>query len=94
MKQVYLLTGRPGTGKTSLIKQVAAQMKGKAGVFYTDEIRTQGAKEGFKLVTLEGEEAILAHVSIHSPYRVSRYGIYCWLGAGRRPCPLQGSSGV
>ncbi|MBC8867886.1 MAG: AAA family ATPase, partial [Planctomycetes bacterium] len=23
MKQVYLLTGRPGTGKTSLIKQVA-----------------------------------------------------------------------
>ena len=75
MKQVYLLTGRPGTGKTSLIKQVAAQMKGKAGGFYTEEIRTQGVREGFRLVTLDGEEVILAHVNIHSPYRVSKYGV-------------------
>jgi nucleoside-triphosphatase len=75
MKQVYLLTGRPGTGKTSLIKQVVAQMKGKAGGFYTEEIRIQGVREGFRLVTLDGEETILAHVSIHSPYRVSKYGV-------------------
>ena len=75
MKQVYLLTGRPGTGKTSLIKQVIAQMKGKAGGFYTEEIRTQGVREGFRLVTLDGEETILSHVKIHSPYRVSKYGI-------------------
>ncbi|MFC2021735.1 NTPase [Chloroflexota bacterium] len=75
MKQVYLLTGRPGTGKTSLIKQVAAQMKGKAGGFYTEEIRSQGTREGFRLVTLDGEETILAHVNIHSPYRVSKYGV-------------------
>jgi AAA+ ATPase superfamily predicted ATPase len=33
MNQVYLLTGRPRTGKTSLIKEVVAQMKGKAGGF-------------------------------------------------------------
>ena len=75
MKQVYLLTGRPGTGKTSLIKQVVAQMKGKAGGFYTEEIRSRGIREGFRLVTLDGEEAILAHVNIHSPYRVSKYGV-------------------
>ncbi len=75
MKQVYLLTGRPGTGKTSLIKQVAAQMKGKAGGFYTEEIRIKGVREGFRLVTLDGEETILAHVNIHSPYRVSKYGV-------------------
>ncbi len=75
MKQVYLLTGRPGTGKTSLIKQVVAQMKGKAGGFYTEEIRSQGVREGFRLVTLDGEQAILAHVNIHSPYRVSKYGV-------------------
>ncbi len=75
MKPVYLLTGRPGTGKTSLVKQVAVQMKGKAGGFYTEEIRTQGTREGFRLVTLDGEETILAHVNIHSPYRVSKYGI-------------------
>lgn len=75
MKRVYLLTGRPGTGKTSLIKKVAAQMKGKAGGFYTEEIRTRGIREGFRLVTLDGEEAILAHVNIDSPYRVSKYGV-------------------
>lgn len=75
MKQVYLLTGRPGTGKTSLIKQVVAQVKGKAGGFYTEEIRTRGVREGFRLVTLDGEDAILAHVNIHSPYRVGKYGV-------------------
>ncbi len=75
MKQVYLLTGRPGTGKTSLIKQVVAQMKGKAGGFYTEEMRNQGLREGFRLVTLDGEKVTLAHVNIRSPYRVSKYGV-------------------
>ncbi len=75
MKQVYLLTGKPGTGKTSLIKQAITGMKGKAGGFYTEEIRSQGVRQGFRLVTLDGDTAILAHIGIHSPYRVSRYGV-------------------
>ena len=75
MKQVYLLTGRPGTGKTSIIKQAVAGMKGKAGGFYTEEIRSQGVRHGFRLVTLDGQSAILAHVNIHSPYLVSKYGV-------------------
>ncbi len=75
MKQVYLLTGRPGTGKTSIIKQIVAGRKGKAGGFYTEEIRSRGVREGFRLVTLDGHSAILAHINIHSPYRVSKYGV-------------------
>jgi len=75
MKRVYLLTGRPGTGKTSLIKQAVAGMKGKAGGFYTEEVRSQGVRQGFRLVTLDGRSAILAHVDIRSPYRVSKYGV-------------------
>jgi len=51
MKQVYLLTGKPGTGKTSLIKQAVAGMRGKAGGFYTEEIRSEGVRQGFRLVT-------------------------------------------
>jgi len=75
MKQVYLLTGRPGAGKTSLIRQVLAGIKGKSGGFYTEEIRSRGIRQGFRLVTLDGQSAILAHVDIHSPYRVSKYGV-------------------
>ena len=75
MKQVYLLTGRPGTGKTSLIRQALARIKAKAGGFYTEEIRTRGIREGFRLVTLDGQDTILAHVSIKSPHRVSKYGV-------------------
>jgi len=73
--RVYLLTGKPGTGKTSLIKQVAADLKDRAGGFYTEEIRSQGSRLGFRLVTLDGQEAILAHVDIRSPHRVSKYGV-------------------
>jgi len=75
MKQVYLLTGRPGTGKTSIIQQAVAGMRSKAGGFYTEEIRSQGVREGFRLVTLDGPTAILAHSDIHSQYRVSKYGV-------------------
>ncbi len=75
MKQVCLLTGRPGTGKTSLIKQAVAGMGDKAGGFYTEEIRSQGVRHGFRLVTLDGRSAVLAHVNIHSPYQVSKYGV-------------------
>ncbi len=75
MKPVCLLTGRPGTGKTSLIKQVVAQIKSEAGGFYTEEIRSGGVREGFRLLTLDGEQVILAHINIHSPYRVSKYGV-------------------
>ena len=75
MKQVYLLSGRPGTGKTSLIRQVAAGIKGKVGGFYTEEIRSRGIRQGFRLITLDGQSAILAHINIQSPNRVSKYGV-------------------
>ena len=73
--RVYLLTGRPGTGKTSLIKQAVAELKGEAGGFYTEEIRSQGTRLGFKLVTLDGQEAILAHIDINKLHRVGKYGV-------------------
>ncbi len=75
MKQVYLLTGRPGTGKTSLIKQVVSRVKGKVGGFYTEEIRSHGIRQGFRLVTLDGRSAILSHIDIPGLYRVSKYGV-------------------
>ncbi|MDO8568611.1 MAG: NTPase [Dehalococcoidales bacterium] len=75
MQSVYLLTGRPGTGKTSLIKQVVTDLKVRAGGFYTEEIRSHGERLGFKLVTLDGKAATLAHIDFKSAQRVSRYGV-------------------
>jgi nucleoside-triphosphatase len=75
MKQVYLLMGRPGSGKTSLVRQAVAGLTDRAGGFYTEEIRRQGERRGFKLVTLAGEEAVLADVRLDSRYRVGKYGV-------------------
>ena len=75
MKQAYLLSGAPGVGKTTIIRQAIATVKGRAGGFYTREIRSQGVRQGFEIITLDGSSAILAHVDIHSPYRVSKYGV-------------------
>jgi len=75
MKSVFLLTGQPGSGKTRLIKQVVARLEVKAGGFYTEEIKSQGVRQGFRLVTLDGQTAVLAHLYFKSPHRVSKYGV-------------------
>lgn len=75
MANVYLLTGSPGTGKTTVIRQAIAGSEAKAGGFYTEEIRSGGTRQGFRLVTLDGHDAILAHVDSRSRYRVSKYGV-------------------
>jgi len=73
--QHLLLTGKPGTGKTSLIREAVARASVKAGGFYTEEMRRGGIRQGFRLVTLDGREAVLAHVGFSSPYRVSKYKV-------------------
>ncbi len=75
MPTAYLLTGMPGSGKTSVIRQSIQGLKDKAGGFYTEEIRVQGIREGFRIVTLTGETALLAHVDTRGPFRVSKYGV-------------------
>jgi nucleoside-triphosphatase len=75
MASVYLLTGSPGTGKTTVITQAIAGSEIKAGGFYTEEIRSGGTRQGFRIVTLDGQDAILAHVDNPSRYRVSKYGV-------------------
>jgi len=75
MENVYLLTGSPGTGKTTIIREVVARLKIKAGGFYTQEIRAGNIRQGFKITTLNGQEAVLSHIGVSSPYRVSKYGV-------------------
>lgn len=74
MKNI-LLTGRPGIGKTSVIKEVIDSLELDAGGFYTKEIREEGIRKGFEIITLNGRKGILAHVDCRSPYHVSKYGV-------------------
>lgn len=75
MPDVYLLTGKPGVGKTTAIRQAIARTNARAGGFYTEEVTSGGSREGFKIKTLDGQESILAHVGITGPSRVSKYGV-------------------
>jgi nucleoside-triphosphatase THEP1 len=75
MKQAYLLTGPPGVGKTTLIKEAISALEQRVGGFYTREIRKQGIRQGFEIMTLDGASAILASVDFHGPHRVSKYGV-------------------
>jgi nucleoside-triphosphatase len=77
MGRTLLITGLPGTGKTTIIKQAAQALGARAGGFYTEEIRGPGGRKGFRLVTLPsgGREAVMAHVDIRTRNRVGRYGV-------------------
>ena len=68
-----LLTGKPRIGKTTIIKKVVKDLKGVGG-FYTEEIR-DGYRKGFRIITLDGREGVLAHMGIKSRYRVGKYGV-------------------
>jgi nucleoside-triphosphatase THEP1 len=71
----WLLTGRPGVGKTTLVRSILKSLEVRAGGFFTEEIREGGQRVGFVLRDLEGKEGILAHASFSSPYRVGKYGV-------------------
>jgi len=75
MKTNILLTGAPGCGKTTLLKRVVARLTYPVHGFYTEEIREQGQRRGFKLMALDGVEGILAHVDIKGLPRVGKYGV-------------------
>jgi len=77
MGRTLLLTGKPGIGKTTVIKAVAETLGNRAGGFYTEEMRGPGGRKGFRLVTLDGQETVMAHVNLRGQGRprVSRYGV-------------------
>ncbi|MFQ6091255.1 MAG: NTPase [bacterium] len=63
------------TVKTTVIQKVLAEVSTKVGGFYTREIRKGKTRTGFRIVSLNGEEGVLAHKHFKSRWRVGRYGV-------------------
>jgi nucleoside-triphosphatase len=71
-----LITGPPGVGKTTAIRAVASGLAGaRLSGFFTEEMRSRGARRGFELVTFDGRRAVMAHVDRRGAPRVGKYGV-------------------
>ncbi len=73
-----LVTGRPGSGKTTLVLEVVRRVVAagfKAGGFVTEEMREGPSRVGFRVRGLEGGVAVLAHVGRRGGPRVGKYGV-------------------
>src|SRR5512135_918145 len=75
MGMALLVTGAPGVGKTTLIRAVLAALRKRAGGFVTEELREEGKRVGFRVCSLDGSTAILAHVRATRGPRVGRYQV-------------------
>lgn len=74
MKNV-LVTGKPESGKTTLLRKVAQALGERAGGFITEPIWQAGEKVGYRIVTLDGRSGILSHMTGVSLYRVGRFKV-------------------
>ncbi len=72
-----LVTGLPGSGKTTLVAGIIDRLPDKNPVagFITREIREKGTRLGFELLSPDGRRAILSHVELKTPYRVGKYRV-------------------
>ena len=74
-----LITGPPRSGKSTLIEKLIEELIQRGfnvGGIFTPEVREKSRRIGFKIIDLAtGKWEWMAHVSISSHYRVSKYGV-------------------
>lgn len=70
-----VLTGPPRIGKTTIVKAVISELTDRCAGFYTEEIKEQEERVGFKLVTLSKNSCTLAHREMRSHSHVGKYGV-------------------
>lgn len=79
MSKIYLVTGPPGVGKSTVVSKVVRRLK-SAGVIVggctTSEVRSGGARTGFGVTDLtSGRTGVLASVDSKFGPRVGRYRV-------------------
>ncbi|WP_176524639.1 nucleoside-triphosphatase [Bacillus sp. AFS018417] len=72
----FFLTGKPRVGKTTVLKKIINALGiENFGGFYTEEIVENSNRTGFKIISLDGEESVIADINSKSDIRVGRYGV-------------------
>ncbi len=72
MKKNVFITGKPKSGKSTLLQKIVSTIPNKVG-FITPEIRINGERVGFSVETSSGGVFTLAHVDFETPFKVSKY---------------------
>lgn len=75
MDAKILITGPPGCGKTTLIRELVLSVSPPMIGFITEEIRRDKIRSGFSIRTHGGWEGTLARIGLASSVRVGRYGV-------------------
>jgi len=71
-----LIEGEPGIGKTTLVERLIVRLKDvRAGGFVTREIRESGERRGYRIISLDKHEGVLAHVELSGSYKVGKYTV-------------------
>lgn len=75
MKHLLIL-GRPGVGKSTLMKRLTQSLRHRQiDGFVTEELREAGQRMGFWLSVLDGRQVLLAHRRMASGVRVGPYRV-------------------
>ncbi|MBC7363758.1 MAG: AAA family ATPase [Candidatus Aminicenantes bacterium] len=76
-KFVILVTGQPGCGKTTLLESLMREWRGRIKIagFITREIRANGQRVGFELISTDGQRRLLSHINLNTPFRVGKYRV-------------------
>lgn len=78
-KRIWLLTGEPGSGKSTALSRILFGVKSKGftvGGILTREIRSRGEREGFRIVNVSTEESeILANAKGIIGPRIGKYRV-------------------
>ncbi|MHA2610387.1 MAG: nucleoside-triphosphatase [bacterium JZ-2024 1] len=75
MALIIFITGKPGCGKTTLLKRLLPEIPRPAVGFYTEEIREKTGRTGFLIHTLSGKSGILADLSQGIP-KIGKYRVH------------------
>lgn len=79
MERVLLITGDPGTGKTTMIARIIYRVKSEGftvGGIITKEVRKDGERTGFEILDLSSlKKGILASITQKHGPKVGRYKV-------------------